>query len=100
MSEEQQKDRRLAAVLHDAMVACVWTAVVLYGVTLLSWGMLVGGKSTLADTYAGWAGVSPDAMRVVWLSGVVLVKLTALSFAAVAYFLWLWKRRLARRLAD
>ena len=100
MSEDQQKDRRLLANLHDAMVASIWTFVVLYGITLLSWGMLVGGKSTLAETYAGWSGVSPDVMRIVWLSGVVLVKLTALSFAAMAYFLWLWKRRLAKRLGE
>jgi hypothetical protein len=100
MSEEQQKDRRLVANLHDAMVACIWTAVVLYGITWLSWGMLVGGKATLADTLSAWSGVSPDVMRIVWLSGVVLVKLTALSFGAMAYFLWLWKRRLAKRIAE
>jgi hypothetical protein len=99
VSDDQSRDKRLLAILHDAMVACIWAAVVLYALTLLSWAVFLATRETMLVSFARMYGVSENVFAILWLCGVALMKLTALSFAAMAFGLWIWRRRQARRMA-
>ncbi len=87
-------------VLTDAMVASIWVAVILYALTLLSYVLLVTMRPTFVSMVARLSGVRLDVMAIVWVCALVMLKLTALSFAAMALGLWIWKRRVSRRMAQ
>jgi hypothetical protein len=100
MSEEHASRTGLLATLNDAMVASIWVAIVLYLLTLLSFLILVVGQPGILTTFAPVQGMSMGAMAIIWVASLALLKLTAVSFAAIAFGLWVWKRRLARRLVE
>jgi len=100
MSDEQARDRHLLLVLDDAMIASVWAAVVLIALTLLGFVLLVTMRWPLVRDIGDASGVTTSVMAIIWVCAVTLLKLTALSFAAIAFGLWIWKRRLARRIAE
>ena len=99
VSTEASNDQRLLDGLTDCMVASIWVAVVLMIVVWIGFLMLVGAPG-LGATSAGWCGISPDAMAIIWVAALSLLKLTALTFAATAYGLWIWKRRMERRMGQ
>ena len=99
LSTEASNDQRLLDGLADCMVASIWVAVVLMIVVWTGFLTLVGAPG-LGATSAGWFGISPYAMTIIWVAALSLLKLTALTFAATAYGLWIWKRRLARRMGQ
>jgi len=100
MNEEQARERRTLLVLTDAMVASLWVAVVLLALTLVSALPLVAMRPTLVSLVAQLSGVTPGVMAIIWVCAVVMLKVTAISFAAMAFGLWVWKRRLERRMAE
>lgn len=97
MGDERPHGDELASVLHDAMVASSWAAIALYAMVLVSFGVFLGVGPGMVAFYAKVWGLSPTTMAVVWVSALALLKLIALSFAAMAFGLWVWKRRLERR---
>lgn len=100
MNSDQAQDRKLVEVLRDATAACLWTAVVLYALVILSWLVYLVARPSILETFAPGFGVSAEAMAVVWLSALALVKVVAVTFVAMAVGLWTWKRRLLRRLGQ
>jgi hypothetical protein len=100
MSDEPAQERRLLLVLDDAMVASIWAAVALMALTLLGFVLLITMRPTLVSLIADLSGVTTSAMAIIWVCGVTLLKLTAISFAAIAFGLWIWRRRLSRRIAE
>ncbi|MCX7597319.1 MAG: hypothetical protein N2512_00405 [Armatimonadetes bacterium] len=97
MGDERTQGDGLALVLHDAAVACIWVAAALYAMVLVSFGILLtAGPGMVAFYYRVW-GISPAAMAIIWVSALGLLKLIALSFAAMALGLWVWEKRVERR---
>lgn len=97
MGDERPQGDGLALVVRDAMVACIWAAIALYAMVLVSFGVFLSTGPGIVAFYARVWGISPAAMAIVWVSALGLLKLIALSFAAMALGLWVWKRRVERR---
>lgn len=97
MGDERAQGSGLALALHDAMVACIWAAIALYAMVLVSFGVFLAAGPGIVAFYARIWGISPAAMAIIWVAALGLLKLIALSFAAVALALWVWKRRVERR---
>ena len=98
VSTEAPDERRMLDALTDCMAACVWVAVVLYALVWVSFLTLIVAPG-LKALVAGWCGISPQAVAIIWVAALALVKLTALTFAATAFGAWLWRRRVVRRTA-
>lgn len=79
------------------MVASVWAAIVLYAIVLASFGVFLSAGPGMIAFYARVWSISPTAMTITWVSALGLLKVIALSFAALALGLWVWKRRVERR---
>jgi len=99
MSSDEVQDRRLVAVLHDAMGASFWVALAVYGLTLFSFGVIAASHGWQAAFGGRLMGVGPETMAIVSVAALSFMKLTAVGFLALALGLGIWKRRTTRRLA-
>ena len=99
VSSETTPEQRLLLILDDAMMASIWVAVVLMALVMISFVVLICARGCLVAFVGELSGVSAEAMAIIWISALALFKLTALSFASIAFGLWVWKRRVARRMA-
>jgi len=99
MNTDEGHDRRLVAVLHDAMVASLWVALAMYGLTLLSFAVIAASHGWQAAFGGRLMGVGPETMAIVSVAALSCMKLTAVGFLALALGLGIWKRRTTRRLA-
>jgi len=98
MDDERAKDRRLASILADVMWATIWAAVVTYALTVLSFAMYWILRGAAPGFAPGIMDLDPHAVAVIWMAALVLLKVTALSFAVTAFAIWIWKRRVLGRI--
>ena len=98
MANGSDQDKRLLTILDDAMWATIWCALALAVLLTLSFVMFLVVRSMGADFSMRMWGLTPIATAVVWIGTIALGKLTAWSFIAMAFGLWVWKRRVSRRL--
>ena len=98
MDDEQVKDRRLADILGDVMWATIWAAIVTYVLTIISFAAYWISRSAAPGWASGVMGLDPHSVAVIWMAAVVLMKVTAFSLAVMAFAIWIWKRRVLRRL--
>jgi hypothetical protein len=95
---ELARDRRLASTLADVMWATIWAAVATYVLTLISFIMYWVLRGAAPGFATGLMDLDPHSVAVIWMAAVVLMKVTAFSFAVTAFAIWIWKRRVLRRI--
>lgn len=96
IDEVRVGDERLLCLLSDAACAALWSGVVLLIAAVLSWiAFLVTVRVQPATVW----GVPFHIAGPIWIGALALIKVTAASFGATAFGLWMWRRRLAARLA-
>jgi hypothetical protein len=98
MDANTNSDQRLAAILSDATWACIWAAIATWVAAVVSFAMYWLFRCYAPGYMSHLMGMDAQEMTIIWMAALVLVKVTALSFAVMAIGLWVWKRRTERRL--
>ena len=98
MDDQRTKDQRLADTLADVMWATIWAAIATYILTIISFALYWITRSAAPGWASGLMDLDPHSVAVIWMATVVLLKVTAFSFAVTAFAVWIWKRRLLRRI--
>jgi hypothetical protein len=98
MDANSNDDRRLVAILSDVTWACIWAAIVTWILAVVSYVGFVILRGCNPGLMPHLMGMDPQAVAIIWMASLALVKVTALSFAVTAFGLWVWKRRTERRL--